>query len=184
MIALLAFGGWQWWKDSRTLAAFDQAKDASQHFVKTYFGSMMAADSTPESFSAAVVPLTTGEMRKRAEDEAKTGIDFFNEMKLQNGEVDVTGTMVESFSRTEARTVLAADIKGTSAVAPDGGQQPVLFQIDLVKEDGSWKVSNMGALPGVTAETQGEGGSPVPQPGPAEEQQAPAENQPTPAPAG
>ncbi|MFT3715418.1 MAG: hypothetical protein QM774_05575 [Gordonia sp. (in: high G+C Gram-positive bacteria)] len=167
LLALLVVGGWQWWSKSRTLAAFDDSKAASAHYVTTYFNSMMAQGATAKTVADAVVPLSTGEAKQRAEEGAKSGVDYFDQMKLQNGQITVTSSMVESFDSKAAVTVLAADIKGTSALAPEGAEQAVLFQIHLVKQGGKWLVSNLEGLPGVThqGEADSNGQTQAPQSG-------------------
>ncbi|MFC0313763.1 hypothetical protein ACFQNE_06890 [Gordonia phosphorivorans] len=147
---------------SQTLSAFDEAKSASSAFVTTYFGAMMAPGTTPEKIQATVVPLTTGEARERVEAEAQSTAQFFDEGKFSNMKVEVNSATVESFNDSSATTVVAATLTGTSAAVPAGGQQVVLLQLDLTKQDGKWLVGRMIAQPGVSAAPE----QPAPAPAP------------------
>lgn len=178
--ALVAIGllSWQLIEKTRTLNAFDQSKEASSSFVTTYFDSMMAPNATPEGIQATIVPLTTGEARDRVKADSETTVKMVQEAKFANMQVDVTAVTVESFSADKATTVVGATLKGTSATEPAGGQQVVLLQLDLVKEDGTWLVGQMIPQPGVTVAGDQAGAPVVPQQDPA----APG-GQPAPAPA-
>lgn len=171
-IALLS---WQLVEKSRTLDAFDESKSASSSFVTTYFDSMMAQGATPEGIQATIVPLTTGEARERVKTDAETTVKMVQEAKFANMKVDVTAVTVESFTATTATTVVGATLSGTSAAEPAGGQQIVLLQLDLVKEDGKWLVGQMIPQQGATVSGDQAGSPMVPQGG------APAPGAPEPA---
>ncbi|GAA3964184.1 hypothetical protein [Gordonia caeni] len=179
-IGLLA---WQVIAKSRTLAAFDESKAASSSFVTTYFDSMMAENATPEAIQATIVPLTTGEARERVKTDAETTVKMVQEAKFANMKVDVTAVTVESFTATTATTVVGATLSGTSAAEPAGGQQIVLLQLDLVKEDGTWLVGQMIPQQGTTV-SGGQGESPMVPQGGAPAPAAPEPAAPEGAPAG
>lgn len=160
IVAVVAIGllSWQVVAKSRTLGAFDEAKSASSSFLTTYFETMMATDSSPERIKDKITPLTTGEARDRVEADAKANAQWRKDAKISNFSVDVNATMVEKFTDSSATTIVAVTITATSAAAPAGGQQVVLLQLDLTKQDGTWLVSKMIPLPGVSSQ---EGSGPV-----------------------
>ncbi|MCK0440922.1 hypothetical protein MUG78_16045 [Gordonia alkaliphila] len=170
-VVAIAVLSWQVTAKSRTLSAFDDSKSAASSFVTTYFESMMAAGTTPEKIKAVVVPLTTGEARERVEADAGSTVQFFDEGKFSNLKVEVNSATVESFTDTSATTVVAATLTGTSPTLPAGGQQVVLLQLDLTKQDGKWLVGRMIVQPGISESS----GQPAPAPAPAP---APQEGQP------
>ncbi|MFT4085672.1 MAG: hypothetical protein QM658_00710 [Gordonia sp. (in: high G+C Gram-positive bacteria)] len=150
LLVVVGIGGWQLYEKNAELNAFDDAKAASSAFVQTYFGTVMSKDASPESVIAKVVPLSTGEARERVESEAKSNVSFVQQAKLENIEIKVNAATVESFTKKTATTILAVAIKGTSAQQPAGGQQFVLLQLDLAKQDGKWLVSRMTSVDGMT----------------------------------
>ncbi|AVM00961.1 hypothetical protein C6V83_12555 [Gordonia iterans] len=184
IVAVVAIGllSWQVVAKSRTLAAFDDSKAASEHFVKTYFPTMMAQGATEEQIKSEILPLTAGEAKERIELDAKTTVQWARDAGLANIEIAVGVVTVESFSADRATTLVTAEMSGTSAAAPGGGKQPFLLELDLVKDGGSWLVSRMTTVQGVSADPAtgqtppGQPQNPVPQnPVPQPTQQAPAE---------
>ncbi|MEZ5213043.1 hypothetical protein [Gordonia sp. (in: high G+C Gram-positive bacteria)] len=184
--ALVAIGllSWQYVEKSRTLSAFGDSKAAASSFVKTYFETMMAPNATPEQIQAKIKPLTTGEARARVENDSKSTVQFVKEGKFANMTVEVTSTSVQQFTADSATAIVGMTLSGTSATAPAGGKQAVLFEVDLVKKDGKWLVGKMASEEGVTAGADG-GSSMVPTTTPpAGDTTPPAGQTPAPQPAG
>ena len=61
---------------------------------------------------------------------------------------------MRTFDATRAETVVAAQMKLTSPLKPEGETGALLFELSLVKKDGKWLVSQMGALQAVGGENQ------------------------------
>lgn len=153
-LVLLGVGGWKYKQQQDRLDAFHEAKAASEHFIKTYFETMFSPDVTTESLQAVTLPLTTGEARERVMEDADQTVGFSTESQVQNALVTPKSTSVRTFDATRAETVVAAQMKLTSPLKPEGETGALLFELSLVKKDGKWLVSQMGALQAVGGENQ------------------------------
>ncbi|MGV9479113.1 hypothetical protein [Gordonia aichiensis] len=188
LIVGVALLGWGYYRDQQKLSAFDDAKSASSVFTVKLV-STMNSDAVGD-MKTLLGPLSTGEFRKNLEREQTDGSKALRDLNVK-ATPTVKSVSVESFDTDRASTAVLVEVTGTSTIAPSGGKELMLVWLDLVKEDGSWKVSKLsGAQAGLgqqqgtggpAADTQGGSESPAPAaPSPA----APSPAAPTPAPGG
>ncbi|MFT3662067.1 MAG: hypothetical protein QM809_11885 [Gordonia sp. (in: high G+C Gram-positive bacteria)] len=160
-VVVVGLLSWQYFAKSRQLSAFEESKSASSHYVKTYFETMMKPGASEKEIKDVMLPLSTGEARERLDQEAKSSVELVKQAKMANVKVDIGIVTVESFSSSKATTVLTGELEGTSAVAPEGGKDMLLFELHLEKKDGEWLVGQMTPVQGVSAATSGQqSGSP------------------------
>ena len=187
LIVAVGLLGWGYHRDQQRLAAFDDAKAASSVFTVKLV-STMNSDAVGD-MKTLLGPLSTGEFRTNLEREQTDGTKALRDLNVK-ATPTVKSVSVESFDTDRASTAVLVEVSGTSTIAPSGGKELMLVWLDLMKEDGSWKVSKLsGAQAGLgqqqgtngpAADTQGGAANPAPAPTPA----APAPAAPTPAPGG
>lgn len=175
--------GWGYYRDQQKLAAFDDAKSASSVFTVKLV-STMNSDAVGD-MKTLLGPLSTGEFRQNLEREQTDGSKALRDLNVK-ATPTVKSVSVESFDADRASTAVLVEVSGTSTIAPSGGKELMLVWLNLVKEDGSWKVSKLsGAQAGLgqqqgasgpAADTQGGSQSPAPA--------APSPAAPAPAPGG
>ncbi|WP_287005035.1 MULTISPECIES: hypothetical protein [Gordonia] len=175
--------GWGYYRDQEKLAAFDDAKSASSVFTVKLV-STMNSDAVGD-MKTLLGPLSTGEFRQNLEREQTDGSKALRDLNVK-ATPTVKSVSVESFDADRASTAVLVEVSGTSTIAPSGGKELMLVWLNLVKEDGSWKVSKLsGAQAGLgqqqgasgpAADTQGGSQSPAPA--------APSPAAPAPAPGG
>lgn len=161
--------GWGYYRDQQKLAAFDDAKSASSVFTVKLV-STMNSDAVGD-MKTLLGPLSTGEFKQNLEREQTDGSKALRDLNVK-ATPTVKSVSVESFEADRASTAVLVEVSGTSTIAPSGGKELMLVWLDLVKEDGSWKVSKLsGAQAGLgqqqgtngpAADTQGGSQSPAP----------------------
>ena len=164
VLAVLGFCGWKWYDTEQELNAFDDSKAASAHYVTEYFGVLLEEGASADQLKAKVGPLSTGKQKEQIEKSAPDMVQWRDTQKLANVTTKVNSTMVESFSKDRAVTVVSFEFTGTSAVAPSGGHAVTLIQLTLEKSDGDWLVSNVQAVPGMAGESAGQPEQAIPAP--------------------
>ncbi|WOC13778.1 hypothetical protein [Gordonia sp. MP11Mi] len=164
VLVVLGFCGWKWYDTKQELNAFDDSKAASAHYITEYFGVLLEEGASADQLKAKVGPLSTGKQKEQIDKSAPETVQWRDTQKLENVSTKVNSTMVESFSRDHAVTVVSFEFTGTSAVAPSGGHAVTLIQLTLEKSDGDWLVSNIQAVPGMAGESTDQAQQPIPAP--------------------
>ncbi|MHC3003217.1 hypothetical protein [Gordonia metallireducens] len=171
LIAAVGFLGWRTYTLQREDAAFADAKTASADFV-TKLVTTLNADNAGNS-KELLGPLSTGELRKRLEQERADTEQNVEALKIEvSSKISVVA--VETVDKDSAKTVVMAEVTGRSVKLPTGGTSLMVFRLDLDKEDGKWLVSKVDGPPGSPSgqidpsqSLPGAGGAPAPQPSPA-----------------
>ncbi|GAB18814.1 hypothetical protein GOEFS_065_00080 [Gordonia effusa NBRC 100432] len=152
LIALLGVGIWlavdkvrESGDASRQLSAFDEAKAASDKFV-TALVSTSNADKAG-GYKEILGPLSTGDLRTRLEKERVDTEKSVADLKLKVSS-KILVSSVESFNTDSAKTLVMAEVTGTSAQLPSGASNLMVFRLDLSKVDGKWLVSKFDGPPG------------------------------------
>lgn len=145
LLAVVGVGVWQWVSKSRELAAFDEAKTASNTFV-TALVSTSNADNAG-NYKDILGPLATGDLRTRLEKDRADTEKNVADLKLKVSS-KILVSAVETFSADSAKTLVMAEVTGTSAQLPTGASNLMVFRIDLSKVDGTWLVSKFDGPPG------------------------------------
>lgn len=177
VIAVCAFLGWKWYDTKQELKAFDDSRAASANYVNEYFGALLKEGASADQIKKTVGALSTGKQKEQIESAAGDMVTWRDTQKLANVTTKVNSTMVESFSKDHAVTLVSFEFTGTSAVAPSGGNAVTLLEVTLDKVDGDWLVSNIQAGPGTAGTTADAAQQTLPtapetQPGPAPTQPA------------
>lgn len=166
VLAVLGFCGWKWYDTEQELNAFDDSKAAASEYVTQYFGVLLKDGASADQLKAKVGPLSTGAQKKQIDTSASETVKWRDTQKLANVTTKINSSMVESFSRDHAVTVVSFEFTGTSATAPGGGHAVTLIQLTLDKVDGDWLVSNVQAVPGMAGGESAATGDPSQQTGP------------------
>lgn len=171
LIAAVGFLGWRTYTLQSEATAFADAKTASADFV-TKLVTTLNADNAGNS-KELLGPLSTGELRKRLEQERADTEQNVEALKIEvSSKISVVA--VETVETDSAKTVVMAEVTGRSVKLPTGGTSLMVFRLDLAKEDGKWLVSKVDGPPGSPSgqidpsqSLPGAGGAPAPQPSPA-----------------
>lgn len=171
LIAAVGFLGWRTYTLQSEATAFADAKTASAEFV-TKLVTTLNADNAGNS-KELLGPLSTGELRKRLEQERADTEQNVEALKIEvSSKISVVA--VETVEADSAKTVVMAEVTGRSVKLPTGGTSLMVFRLDLDKEDGKWLVSKVDGPPGSPSgqidpsqSLPGAGGAPAPQPSPA-----------------
>ncbi len=171
LIAAVGFLGWRTYTLQSEATAFADAKTASADFV-TKLVTTLNADNAGNS-KELLGPLSTGELRKRLEQERADTEQNVEALKIEvSSKISVVA--VETVEADSAKTVVMAEVTGRSVKLPTGGTSLMVFRLDLDKEDGKWLVSKVDGPPGSPSgqidpsqSLPGAGGAPAPQPSPA-----------------
>ncbi len=145
LIALIGVGIWQWIDKSRQLSAFDDVQSSSNTFV-TALVSTMNSENTGNT-KDILGPLTTGDLHNRMSQERKDTEKSVSDLKLKVTS-KVLVSAVESFDTKNAKSLVMAEVTGTSATLPSGAANLMVFRLDLSKVDGKWLVSKFDGPPG------------------------------------
>ncbi|TYQ10168.1 UNVERIFIED_ORG: Mce-associated membrane protein [Gordonia westfalica J30] len=171
LIAAVGFLGWRTYTLQSEADAFADAKTASADFV-TKLVTTLNAENAGNS-KELLGPLSTGELRKRLEQERADTEQNVEALKIEvSSKISVVA--VETVDKDSAKTVVMAEVTGRSVKLPTGGTSLMVFRLDLSKEDGQWLVSKVDGPPGSPSgqidpsqSLPGAGGAPAPQPSPA-----------------
>ncbi len=171
LIAAVGFLGWRTYTLQSEATAFADAKTASADFV-TKLVTTLNADNAGNS-KELLGPLSTGELRKRLEQERADTEQNVEALKIEvSSKISVVA--VETVETDSAKTVVMAEVTGRSVKLPTGGTSLMVLRLDLDKEDGKWLVSKVDGPPGSPSgqidpsqSLPGAGGAPAPQPSPA-----------------
>ncbi|WP_279105695.1 hypothetical protein [Gordonia paraffinivorans] len=172
LIAAVGFLGWRTFTLQREADAFADAKTASADFVGKLVTTLNAENAG--NSKELIGPLSTGELRKRLEQERDDTEQNVEALKIEvTSKINVVA--VETVSTDTAKTVVLAEVTGRSVKLPTGGTSLMVFRLDLAKEDGKWLVSKVDGPPGAPS-GQIDPSQSLPGGG------APQQNQPAPAP--
>lgn len=172
LIAAVGFLGWRTFTLQREADAFADAKTASADFVGKLVTTLNAENAG--NSKELLGPLSTGELRKRLEQERDDTEQNVEALKIEvTSKINVVA--VETVSTDTAKTVVMAEVTGRSVKLPTGGTSLMVFRLDLAKEDGKWLVSKVDGPPGAPS-GQIDPSQSLPGGG------APQQNQPAPAP--
>lgn len=145
LLAVVGVGVWQWVSKSRQLATFDEAETASNAFV-TALVSTSNADNAG-NYKDILGPLATGDLRTRLEKDRADTEKNVADLKLKVSS-KILVSAVESFTAESAKTLVMAEVTGTSAQLPTGASNLMVFRLELSKVDGKWLVSKFDGPPG------------------------------------